>query len=375
MRAIGIVLAGGNSNRMKELSNKRAIAAMPIAGSYRAIDFALSSMSNSHIHKVAVLTQYNSRSLNEHLSSSKWWDFGRKQGGLYVFTPTITTENSFWYRGTADAMYQNLSFLRNSHEPYVVICSGDCVYKMDFNKLIEYHIQKKADITVVCARADENTDITRYGVVSADSDMKVTSFDEKPFYCREAEPLISAGIYVVRRRQLIEMIEKTVEEERYDFVRDVIIRYKDIKKVYAYEHTEYWSNIASVEDYYRTNMDFLNKDVRDYFFREYPDVYSKVDDLPPAKYNTGSAVKNSLVSSGTIINGTIENSVVFKQVYIGNNCTIKNSIILNDVHIGDNTYIENCIVESRDTIRPNQTYIGENGKLKIVVEKNERFLI
>ena len=125
MRAIGIILAGGNNNRMRELSNKRAIAAMPIAGSYRAIDFALSNMANSHIQKVAVLTQYNARSLNEHLSSSKWWDFGRKQGGLYVFTPTITRDNSLWYQGTADAIYQNLSFLKNSHEPYAVIASGD----------------------------------------------------------------------------------------------------------------------------------------------------------------------------------------------------------------------------------------------------------
>ena len=124
MRAIGLVLAGGNSNKMQTLSLKRAIAAMPVAGSYRAIDFVLSSMSNSHIQKVAVLTQYNSRSLNEHLSSSKWWDFGRKQGGLYVFTPTITMDNGFWYRGTADAIAQNLSFLKDSHEPYVVIASG-----------------------------------------------------------------------------------------------------------------------------------------------------------------------------------------------------------------------------------------------------------
>ena len=116
MRAIGIVLAGGNSKRMRELSNKRAIAAMPIAGSYRSVDFALSNMSNSHIQSVAVLTQYNSRSLNEHLSSSKWWDFGRKQGGMYVFTPTITAESSDWYRGTADALYQNLDFLKKSHE-------------------------------------------------------------------------------------------------------------------------------------------------------------------------------------------------------------------------------------------------------------------
>ena len=116
MRAIGIVLAGGNSKRMRELSNKRAIAAMPIAGSFRSVDFALSNMSNSHIQSVAVLTQYNSRSLNEHLSSSKWWDFGRKQGGMYVFTPTITAEHSDWYRGTADALYQNLDFLKKLPE-------------------------------------------------------------------------------------------------------------------------------------------------------------------------------------------------------------------------------------------------------------------
>ena len=135
---------------MQELSQKRAICAMPVAGSYRSIDFTLSNMSNSHIQKVAVLTQYNARSLNEHLSSSKWWDFGRKQGGLFVLTPTVTADNSNWYRGTADAIYQNLSFLKNSHEPYVVIASGDGVYKLDFNKVLEYDIDKKEDITVVC---------------------------------------------------------------------------------------------------------------------------------------------------------------------------------------------------------------------------------
>ena len=121
MKAIGIILAGGNNSRMQELSNKRAIAAKPIGGSYRSIDFALRNKSNSHVQTVAVLTQYSARSLNEHLSSSKWWDFGRKQGGLYVFTPSITPENGDWYRGTADALYQNLTFLKNSHEPYVLL--------------------------------------------------------------------------------------------------------------------------------------------------------------------------------------------------------------------------------------------------------------
>ncbi len=180
MKAIGIVLAGGNSKRMRELSNKRAIAAMPVAGSYRSIDFALSNMSNSHIQNVAVCTQYNSRSLNEHLSSSKWWDFGRKQGGLYVFTPTITAENSDWYRGTADALYQNLSFLKNSHEPYVVIAAGDGIYKLDYNKVLEYHIEKKADITVVC----KDMPGTRISHVSAGEDecrrTRIVDFEEKP---------------------------------------------------------------------------------------------------------------------------------------------------------------------------------------------------
>ena len=373
MRAIGIVLAGGNSSRMKELSNKRAVAAMPIAGGYRSIDFVLSSMSNSHIQKVAVYTQYNAKSLNEHLNSSKWWDFGRKQGGLYIFTPTTTPNNSYWYRGTADAIAQNLDFLKNSHEPYVVIASGDGIYKLDYAKVLEYHIAKKADFTVVTADIQGQDDPSRFGVIKTDSDGRVTDFEEKPISAEGYQ--VSAGIYIVRRRQLIELIEKSVEEERYDFVKDILIRYKGIKRVYAYPIDTYWSNISSVESYFSTNMDFLKDDVRNYFFKQYPNVYSKVQDLPPAKYNNGSSVKNSLVSSGCIINGSVEGSILFKNVYVGNNCLIKNSIILNDVYIGDNTHIENCIMESRDTIRANSNYKGENGEIKIIVEKNERYAL
>ncbi len=373
MRAIGIVLAGGNNSRMRELSNKRATAAMPIAGGFRSIDFVLSNMSNSHIQKVAVFTQYNAKSLNEHLNSSKWWDFGRKQGGLYVFTPTTTPENSYWYRGTADAMAQNLGFLKTSHEPYVVIASGDGVYKLDYNKVLEYHIAKKADFTVVTANVEEKDDPSRFGVIRTDSDGRITEFEEKPISANSFQ--VSAGIYIVRRRLLVELIEKSAEEERHDFVKDVLIRYKNVKRIYAYQMPNYWSNISSVDSYFSTNMDFLKKDIRDYFFKEYPDIYSKVEDLPPAKYNAGSSVKNSLVSSGCIINGEVEGSILFKKVFVGNNCVIKNSIILNDVYIGDNTYIENCIVESRDTIRANTKYIGENGEVKIVVEKNERYAL
>ena len=374
MRAIGIILAGGNSNRMKELSKKRAVAAMPTAGSYRAIDFALSNMSNSHIKRVAVLTQYNSKSLNQHLNSSKWWDFGRKQGGLYVLTPSITAENSSWYRGTADAMYQNIDFLKESHEPYVVIVSGDCVYKMDYGKLLEYHIEKKADITVAYKEMSESEDdLTRFGVLKMDADGRISDFEEKPLVAKEN--CVSTGIYVVRRRHLIDLLEKANSESRYDFVKDILIRYKDQKRIFGYKMDGYWRNISDVKSYFKTNMDFLDKDVRRYFFREYPSILSKASDLPPAKYNPGAEVKNSLISSGCIINGKVEDSVLFKKVYVGNNCVIKNSIILNDVYIGDNTVIENCIVESRDTIRANTSYIGKEDDIKIVIEDNERYII
>ncbi len=371
MRAIGIILAGGNNKNMKELSDKRAIAAMPVGGSYRSIDFALSNMSNSHIKKVAVMTQYNARSLTEHLSSSKWWDFGRKQGGLYVFTPTISADNGFWYRGTADCIYQNLDFLRNSHEPYVVIASGDGVYKLDYNKVLEYHIEKKADITVVTKELSKDEDASRFGVLSTDEDGRITSFEEKPI--EASSNVVSTGVYVIRRRLLIELVEAAAEEDRFDFVRDILVRYKNVKKMYGYKLDTYWSNIATVTSYYKTNMDFLKKDVRDYFFKEYPEVFTKVDDNPPAKYNSGACVKNSLVASGSIINGLVENSVVFKKAYIGNNCKIKNSIILNDVYIGDNSVIENCIVESGNTLRAGSEFKGDPDQIKIVVEKGLKY--
>ena len=349
------------------------LAAMPIAGSYRAIDFALSNMSNSHIQKVAVLTQYNARSLNEHLNSSKWWDFGRKQGGLFVLTPTMTTENNSWYRGTADAMYQNISFLKKRHEPYVIITSGDCVYKIDYNKVLEYHIEKKADITVVCKDMAPDVDVSRFGVVRMNEDSRIVEFEEKPMVSQSNT--ISTGIYIVRRRQLIEMLERSAEEGRWDFVTDILIRYKNMKRIYGYKMKEYLSNIATVESYYQTIMVFLKPEVLSYFFHDEPKIYSKVDDLPPAKYNAGSDVRNSLIASGCIVNSKVENSILFKKVFVGKNCVIKNSIILNDVYIGDNTHIENCIVESRDTLRANTVHTGDPNEIKVIVEKNFRYAL
>lgn len=373
MKAIGIILAGGNNNRMKDLTRRRALSAMPVGGNFRSIDFALSCMSNSHIQTVAVLTQYNARSLNEHLSSSKWWDFGRKQGGLFVFTPTVTAENSDWFRGTADAMYQNIDFLKKCHEPYVVISSGDCIYKMDFNDVLDYHIEKKADITVVCKDMPVEADLTQYGVVKMNEESRIIYFEEKPLLAQSNT--VSTGIYVIRRRLLIEILEKAAEENRFDFVTDVLIRYRNVKRIYGYKEKNYWNHAASVEDYYKVNMDFLRPDVRKFFFRDEPHIYSKIEDLPPAKYNPGSEIGNSLISSGCIINGKVENSILFKKVFVGKNCVIKNSIILNDTYIGDNTHVENCIVESDGTLRPNTYYCGEDKVLVVSDVNNDRYMV
>ena len=373
MKAIGIILAGGNSNRMKGLSRKRAIAALPIAGSFRCIDFALSNMTNSKIQTVAVLTQYNNRSLNEHLNSSKWWDFGRKQGGLYIFSPTITPENSNWYLGTADAMYQNLDFLKRLHEPYVVITSGDTVYKLDYNKVLDYHVAKKADITVCVREMPEGRDLTRYGIVTTDEEGRITEIEEKPMVAKSRT--ISTGIYVIRRRLLIELLERNAKEGRYDFVNDILYRHRNVRRIMAYPMEGYWSNIADADDYYRTNLEFLSREVRHFFFREEPFIYSKIHDLPPAKFNPGSAVPDSLIAAGCIVNGRVEHSVLFKQVFIGKGCVIRNSVILPNSFIADGSVIENCIVESNCAIRPNSEYRGSNGEILVVSEPGTRYTV
>ena len=197
-------------------------------------------------------------------------------------------------------MYQNLDFLKRRHEPYVIISNGDCVYKVDYNAILDYHIEKKADITVICKDMPANVDVSRYGVVKMNEDARIVEFEEKPLVA--SSNTISTGIYIIRRRQLIEMLERCAEEERHDFVTDVLIRYKNLKRIYAYKMDTYWSNISTVESYYQTNMDFLKPEVRKYFFRDEPKICTKVDDLPPAKYNAGSDVRNSLVASGCIVN-------------------------------------------------------------------------
>ncbi|MBE5900523.1 MAG: glucose-1-phosphate adenylyltransferase subunit GlgD [Lachnospiraceae bacterium] len=367
MKAFGIILAGGSSIGLRELTTKRAGAAMPVGAAYRAIDFGLSNMTNSGIKTVAVLTQYNSRSLHEHLNSSKWWNFGRKQGGLFTFTPTITRNNNWWYRGTADSLYQNLDFIKKRHEPYVIIYPGDCICKFDFNKMIRFHEEKDADVTIAVKRMGKSRDLRRLGVVELNKERRIIQFSEKPM--KASSDIASMGIYIFKKDLLVQLLEESHEEERYDLVKDILIRYKDVKGIYGYEFRGYWSNINTVDAYYRINMDFLDGTIRR-FFEQDPSIKSKTEDLPSAKFNEGSNVKNSLVASGCIVNGEVSNSVLCKRVFVGKGAIVKNSIVLNETYIEDGAVIENCIVESHERIPGDAQFIGENEEPKIVRLKN-----
>ena len=254
MKALGIILAGGQSDeRLKDLCNVRAVSAMPVGGSYRAIDFSLSNMANSNIKKVAVITQYNSRSLHDHLSSAKWWDLGRKQGGLFIFTPFLSKENSYWFRGTADSIYQNISFLTKSNEPYVVIASGDAIYKMDYNDIINYHIEKDADVTIMCKdMANTDKDVHDFGVMELDSDNRMIDFEEKPV--EPQSTIASLGIYVMKRTLLIKLLETVVSEARYDLVKDIIIRYRKKLKIYGYMYDGYWNTLNNINEIGRAHV-------------------------------------------------------------------------------------------------------------------------
>lgn len=365
MKAVGIILAGGgNEMRLGELTGTRATSAMPVGSSYRVIDFSLSNMANSGVNKVAVITQYNSRSLHDHLASAKWWDFGRKQGGLFVFTPYISRDNSFWFRGTADSIYQNISYLQRSNEPYVVITSGDSVYKMDYRKVMEYHAQKGADLTIVY-RDMGDKDVRDFGVMTLDEDKRVREFEEKPI---EPESTIaSLGIYVISRTLLIQLLHELNKEGRHDLVKDVIIRLRRKLKIYGYEFNEYWSTISpNIEAYYNTNMDFLKKDVRSLFTKNYPYIETKPKDEPPAKYNINADVSNALVGSGSILNGKIEHSVIFRKVYTGENSFIKDSIVMEGSYIGNNCIVENAILDKEVVLSDGKQVIGEPGKLAII---------
>jgi glucose-1-phosphate adenylyltransferase len=365
MKAVGIVLAGGKRSGLGVLSDKRNLAAIPVGGCYRAIDFSLSNMSNSGIKKVAVIAQHNTRSLMDHLSSSKWWDFGRKSAGLFLLTPHMFNAETFNFKGTADAMYQNIGFLKKSNDPYVVIVSGEQIMHIDFNQLIKYHEQKGADITI-CCKEMEHTQLQEYGVVGLDENNQIIDFEEKPL-----EPQFSTaslGIYVIGREMLIHLLTELEKEGRYDFVNDLIIRYRRKLKIYGYLFEGYWKTIKNTKSFYDVNMDFLKPETRNLFFNTFPYIATKAKDEPPAKFNETAKVVNSIISSGDIISGTVENSVLFRKVFVAEDAVIRNAVVLEGATISKGAIVENAILDKGVYISEGK-HIKGNEKESLIIAK------
>lgn len=368
MKGIGIILAGdGNNRRLGKLTETRATSAMPVGSCYRCIDFSLSNMANSGIGKVAVITQYNSRSLHDHLSSSKWWDLGRKQGGLFIFSPYLSDDNSYWYRGTADSIFQNITYLKRSNEPFVVITNGNSIHKMDYNEVIEFHVEKEADITIAYSRVRDEDDIRQYGVMEFDETGRVIEFEEKPL--EPQSNYVSLGVYVIARTLLIKLLESINAEGRYELAQDVFMRYRKRLRIFGYHHNSYWRTINSIRTYYDSNIDFLQKNIRDLFSREYPFTETKPKDEPPAKYNIGANVVDSLAGSGSILNGSVQRSILFRKIYTGEESLIKNSIVMDGCYIGNHCLVENAILDKEVVLSDGKQIIGQGDEPIIITKR------
>jgi len=366
VKVLGLILAGGRGEALWPLTKVRASAAIPIFGKYRAIDFTLSNMVNSGIYKVGVLTQYNPRSLMDHLGSGKEWDLDRKHGGLFILQPYVSSQGEFWYRGTADAIYQNMTLLRRGEEDFVLIGSGDHIYKIDFTDLYQYHFKKGADITLIVKKLDESYDLTKYGIVTVNGNMRILEIEEKPE--KPKGDLAFLGIYFINKYLLMDLLYASVPQKGYDLLLDVILPNLDRLKVYAYVFDGYWRNVKKgIDEYYRINMDILKQEVRRELFYEKGKVFTKLKDLSPPKLTGTATVSNSLISDGCIIAGSVRNSVIFRNVRIKAGAIVENSVIMQGSVIEEGAVVKNAILDKEVVVREGREVIGE--KEILVLEK------
>jgi len=368
---MGLILSGWKKPALKDLSYKRSVSAIPFGGKYRAIDFILSNMVNSGIKNVGVLTQYSFRSLMDHLGSGKEWDLDRRYDGLFILPPTVSDEESGWYKGSADAMYHNLSFLKRSNEEYVVIAQGNGIFKMQMGDMLQYHIDKNADITLAYRRMYDYTaeELSGLGIIRIDEDSRITDLQEKPL--NPQSDLASIGVYMLRRTLLISLIEECIAHGNYDFVKDIMIRKLDRLNIYGYEFRGYWRSISSVRNYYRCSMEVLDPEIREELFIRNGKIYTKVKDEAPAKYNEEAEVTNSIVADGCFIEGTVENSVLFRGVTVAKGAVVRNSIIMQGSVIEPDAVVEYAILD-RNVVLTRGKYLKGDTDYPVVVSKNSR---
>jgi glucose-1-phosphate adenylyltransferase len=346
-----MLMAGGAGTRLSVLSDYRAKPAVPFAGKFRIIDFTLSNCVNSGIYDVAVLTQYRPLSLNTHIGIGKPWDLDRQRGGVQLRQPYLGRAAGDWYRGTADAVYQNLDFILDKRADTVLVLSGDHIYKMDYRPMLESHAAHDADLTVA-VRNVPLAETDRFGIMTVDDQMRIVEFTEKPPN-RDKGTLASMGIYVFNNAVLVNQLEAMHSEvPDLDFGKHVIPRLIGQARVYAYPFEGYWVDVGTVHAYWETSLEMaqpvppLNLYDPDWV------IHTLDQERPPVKIGPQGWVANSLVSNGCVIRGRVEHSVLSPGVYVSPGAVVRESVILNDTWIGPGTLIDMAIVDAEAVVGP-----------------------
>lgn len=350
---IAMLLAGGQGSRLYSLTKNLAKPAVPFGGKYRIIDFPLSNCVNSGIDTVGVLTQYQPLVLNEYIGSGQPWDLDRQEGGVFVLPPYQKSSGSDWYTGTANAIYQNLPFIERYDPNYVLILSGDHIYKMDYEKMLKFHKEKEADCTIAVLRVPME-EASRFGIMNAREDGRVYEFEEKPAHPKSN--LASMGIYIFTWKKLKEYLERDAKTpgSANDFGKNIIPgMLAENERMYAYAFDGYWKDVGTIDSLWEANMDLLDPKVPLSLYDPDWKIYARNPALPPHYIAPGAHVQNSMVTEGCVIEGTVDFSVVFAGVTIEEGAVVRDSIIMPGSVVRKGAVVDYTIVAE-------QTIIGEN---------------
>ena len=350
MRTIAMILAGGRGSRLGVLSDKRAKPAVPFAGKYRIIDFPLSNCINSGITTVGILTQYRPRSLMDHIRNGAPWDLDRLNGGVYMLSPYQGRRDSDWYANTADAIYQNLDFVRNQRPDYVLVLASDHIYKMDYSILTSFHQDKQADVTIATLQVSPD-EASRFGILQASNDLRVTSFEEKPKQPKGT--LASMGIYVFSYDALDRVLREDAKDEHssHDFGHSIIPRMINSNyRAFAFPYGGYWVDVGTIQSYWEAHIDLLaDNPTLDLLDREWV-IHTRSEERPPVNIRTGATVNHSLITDGCVIEGSVEYSVLSPGVRVQRGAVVRYSILMTDAVIESGAVVDHSIVDKRVVI-------------------------
>ena len=350
-----MLLAGGQGSRLGVLTSKVAKPAVAFGGKYRIIDFPLSNCINSGVDTVGVLTQYQPLRLNTHIGIGIPWDLDRNIGGVTVLPPYEKSSNSEWYTGTANAIYQNLEYMESYNPEYVLILSGDHIYKMDYEVMLDFHKANNAEVTIAVMPVPIE-EASRFGIMIADENHRITEFEEKPEHPRSN--LASMGIYIFNWKTLKEALIAMADQPALDFGKHVIpYCHEKGAPLYAYEFTGYWKDVGTLSSYWEANMELIDIVPEFNLYEEYWKIYTKSEIQPPDYIAGDSVVERSIIGEGSDIYGEVYNSVIGCGVTIGKGTVIRDSIIMNQTQIGEGCEINKAII-AENVVVGNQVKLG-----------------